>query len=100
LSIAVCVSIFGPGSDQALAATIGPLVEVPVLVSLTWVSMYLGRRLKWAGRLSGDEVSNDRGQLERGDGERAKQLAEAESKAGQTDVEDGGLERSRTVAVV
>ncbi|CAD6572525.1 MAG: hypothetical protein TREMPRED_000567 [Tremellales sp. Tagirdzhanova-0007] len=49
LSIAVCVAVFGPESDQALAATIGPLVEVPVLLSLTWVAMYLGRRLKWGG---------------------------------------------------
>ena len=49
MSIAVCVAVFGPESDQALAATIGPLVEVPVLLSLTWVAMYLGRRLKWGG---------------------------------------------------
>lgn len=47
LSIAVCVAVFGPNSDQALASTIGPLVEVPVLLSLTWVALYLGRRLHW-----------------------------------------------------
>jgi ACR3 family arsenite transporter len=47
LSIAVCVAVFGANSDQALAATIGPLVEVPVLLALTWVSIYLGKRLSW-----------------------------------------------------
>ena len=40
--------MYGVGSDQALAATIGPLVEVPVLLSLTWVALYLKTRLRWA----------------------------------------------------
>lgn len=47
MSIAVCVAVFGANSDQALAATIGPLVEVPVLLALTWVSIWLGKRLSW-----------------------------------------------------
>ncbi|SNX82989.1 related to arsenite transporter ARR3 [Melanopsichium pennsylvanicum] len=47
LAIAVCVAVFGVGSDQALAATIGPLVEVPVLLVLSWVAMFVGKRLKW-----------------------------------------------------
>ncbi|TKY87269.1 hypothetical protein EX895_003946 [Sporisorium graminicola] len=47
LAIAVCVAVFGAGSDQALAATIGPLVEVPVLLVLSWVAMFVGKRLKW-----------------------------------------------------
>jgi arsenite transporter len=39
--------VYGVGSDQALAATIGPLVEVPVLLALTWVSLFLRKRLHW-----------------------------------------------------
>ncbi|ETS63083.1 hypothetical protein PaG_02858 [Moesziomyces aphidis] len=47
LAIAVCVAVFGVGSDQALAATIGPLVEVPVLLVLSWTAMFVGKRLQW-----------------------------------------------------
>ena len=48
LAIAVTIAVYGVGSDQALAATIGPLVEVPVLLALTWVALFLKTRLKWA----------------------------------------------------
>jgi hypothetical protein len=34
-------------SDEALAATIGPLVEVPVLLALTWVALFLRHKLSW-----------------------------------------------------
>ena len=36
LTIAIAITVYGVGSDQVLAATIGPLVEAPVLLVLTW----------------------------------------------------------------
>lgn len=47
LAIAVAVATYGAGSDQALASTVGPLIEVPVLISLVYVCRWIGRRLKW-----------------------------------------------------
>jgi ACR3 family arsenite efflux pump ArsB len=42
---AVAIATYGATSGQALAGVVGPLIEVPVLVALVYVSLALRQRL-------------------------------------------------------
>jgi ACR3 family arsenite transporter len=47
LAIAVAIATFGANSNQALASTVGPLIEVPVLLGLVYVVKWIAARVGW-----------------------------------------------------
>lgn len=61
LAIAVAIGTFGIASGQALAAVVGPLIEVPALVGLVYVSLWCARRLNFGRRAEPAPASGGRG---------------------------------------
>ncbi|SCV68586.1 BQ2448_707 [Microbotryum intermedium] len=47
IAIAIAVASFGGDAPETLAATLGPLIEVPVLLCLSYVALYLRDRMDW-----------------------------------------------------
>lgn len=67
LSLAVAISLYGSGSKESIAATFGPLLEVPILLLLCFVAKFFKVRFLWA------DVNDDK-EIELQDEEMASSL--------------------------
>lgn len=47
LALSIAISVYGSGSKQSIAATFGPLLEVPILLFLTFVARYFRTKFIW-----------------------------------------------------
>lgn len=58
LAIAVAIGTFGATSGQALAGVVGPLIEVPVLVGLVYVSLWAARAWFHTDPYTGERITS------------------------------------------
>jgi ACR3 family arsenite transporter len=58
LAIAVAIGTFGAASGQALAGVVGPLIEVPVLVGLVYVSLWVARAWFRTDPYTGERIAS------------------------------------------
>lgn len=59
LSLAVAISIYGTDSKQAIAATFGPLLEIPILITLAFVARLFRYKYLWSDVEEDDIESSD-----------------------------------------